>query len=254
VLWRRPLVLVELDATPGAAHRLLGRFAARRCTALPSSEARSVVTGAPLRAAILELDRSAQSRSALRARQHPAIEPSRRVLVVMTGSLGAQRVNRAVSELAARWADREDLTLVHVTGQRDFHDVSAARPTTTGLDYRIEAFGDMATWWTLCDVALCRAGAMTIAELCALGIPSILVPLPGAPGDHQSANARAVVAAGGALLLRDDQCRASTLDALFHEILATDTLVAMSVAALSLGRRDAAGAIAREVCDVAGLP
>ena len=251
VVWRRPLVLVELDATPGAAHRLLGRFAARRCTAFPTDEARAVVTGAPLRQAIVKLDRSASARASLRTRQHPPMEPARLVVVVMTGSLGARRVNLAVSALAALWSEREDVTLVHITGRRDYDDVVAARPATRGLDYRIEAFGDMTTWWTLSDVALCRAGATTLGELCALGIPSILVPLPGAPGDHQSANARAVVAAGGARLVRDEDCRADTLAAMLDEISPAPTLAAMSAAALTLGRRDAAAAIAREVSDVA---
>src|ERR1019366_9630060 len=80
ILWRRPLVLVELDATPGAAHRLLGRFAARHCTAFPSNDARSVVTGAPLRNVIVELDRSRASRLALSAAQQPPIEASRHVI------------------------------------------------------------------------------------------------------------------------------------------------------------------------------
>lgn len=253
VLWRRPLVLVELDATPGAAHRLLGRFATRHCTAFPSNDAHAVVTGAPLRDAIVELDRSPHARAVFRAQEQPPVESSRRVVVVMTGSLGAQSVNRAVTELARLWTDRRDVTLMHVTGRRDFDSVVASRLATTGLDYRVEAFGDMATLWALCDVALCRAGATTVAELCALGIPAILVPLPGAPGDHQTMNARAVVAAGGARLVRDDECRASTLAVLLDEMLESDTLSAMSAAAASLGRRDAAAAIAREVCDVGGV-
>ena len=253
VFWRRPLVLVELDATSGAAHRLLGRFATRHCTAFPSNDPHSVVTGAPLRDVIVELDRSRGARVAMRAGQRPPIEASRHVVVVMTGSLGARSVNRAVTELARLWSDRRDVTLVHVTGRRDFDRVVSSRPTTTGLDYRVEAFGDMAMLWTVCDVALCRAGATTVAELCALGIPAILVPLPGAPGDHQTLNARTVVAAGGARLVRDDECHAPTLAAQLDEMFQSDTLASMSAAAASLGRRDAAAAIAREVCDVAGL-
>ncbi len=253
VAWRRPLVLVDLDAAPGAAHRVLGRFAARHCTAFPSNEVHSVLTGAPLRDAIVAIDRSTGAQRALRAAQVPPIGPDRDVVVVMSGSLGARSVNRAASDLARLWADRGDRTLWHVTGRRDFDEVVAARPATAGLDYRIEPFADMTVLWGLCDVAVCRAGATTVAELTALGIAAVLVPLPGAPGDHQTKNAQVVVRAGGARLLSDDQCRGAALAEVLDEMLAPTTRSAMSAAAASLARRDAASAIARVVCEAGGL-
>ena len=252
VLWRRPLVLVELDATPGAAHRLLGRFARALCTAFPSSDTRAVFTGAPLRDAIVTLDRSPDALERARATQHPPIESGRRVVVVMTGSLGATSVNRAVSALADQWSTRSDRTVIHVTGRRDFEEMVARRPERSVLDYRVVEFGDMAELWSLCDVAVCRAGATTVAELTALGISSVLVPLPNAPGDHQTKNAMAVVNAGGAELITDDHCSAQTLGSILDEMLEPDELVAMSEAARSLGHRNASGEIARVVCEVGG--
>jgi UDP-N-acetylglucosamine--N-acetylmuramyl-(pentapeptide) pyrophosphoryl-undecaprenol N-acetylglucosamine transferase len=253
VLWRRPLVLVELDATPGAAQRTLARYAARRCTAFDTDDRRGVTTGTPVREAILAVDRSDGARRAARASATPPIDDERRVVVVMTGSIGAQRVNRAVSALARLWEHRRDRTLIHVTGRRDYAAASAARPDVTQLDYRIVAFAEMAELWALCDVALCRSGATTVAELTALGLPSVLVPLPGAPGDHQSMNARAVERAGGARIVTDDECNADTLARVLDEVLVAHTLAAMSTSAASLGRRDAAAAIARVVSDVGGL-
>jgi UDP-N-acetylglucosamine:LPS N-acetylglucosamine transferase len=253
VLWRRPLVLVELDASPGAAQRTLTRYAARRCTAFDINDPRAIVTGSPVRDAILAVDRSDGARHAARRSASPPVDEERRVVVVMTGSLGSFRVNRAVSALARRWKDRRDRTLIHVTGRRDFAAVSAARPDVTQLDYRIVAFADMAELWALCDVALCRSGATTVAELTALALPSVLVPLPGAPGDHQTLNAQAVARAGGARIVTDHECTDETLARVLDEVLVPGTLAAMSSSAASLGRRDAAAAIARVVADVGGL-
>jgi UDP-N-acetylglucosamine--N-acetylmuramyl-(pentapeptide) pyrophosphoryl-undecaprenol N-acetylglucosamine transferase len=252
VLWRRPLVLVELDATPGAAHRLLGRFASVRCTSFPSNEARTVFTGAPLRDAVVAVDRSPSSRERARAACTPPIEPGRQVVVVMTGSLGAKSVNRAVSDLARLWASRSDRTLIHVTGRRDFDEITNDAPELSGLDYRVVAFGDMIELWSVCDAAVCRAGATTVAELTALGICSVLVPLPGAPGDHQTKNARVVADAGGARLVPDGQCDAATLARILDDVMEPDTLASMSEAVRSLGHRDASSEIARVVCEVGG--
>lgn len=253
IVWRRPLVLVDLDATPGAAHRLLGRFAARRCVAFASDDPRASVTGAPIRGAILAVARDPEARESRRASQVPPIEARRIVIVVMTGSLGSARVNEATTELAARWSDRADLCLIHVTGRRDFESVVRSRPETTGLDYRIIDFADMSVLWGLCDAAVCRAGALTIAELCALGIPAVLVPLPGAPHDHQTMNARALERAGAARVLDNDECTGESLASMLDTLVAPDTLEEVSRAARSLGHDAGAYAIASVVADVGRL-
>lgn len=252
VLWRCPLVLVELDATPGAVQRLMSRFATRRCTAFASSEPRCVITGAPLREAITAIDRTAPARERARQDLAPPIEEGRMVVVVMTGSLGSTKVNRAVRDLAELWSARRDRTILHVTGRRDFLEISQAGPVTQGLDYRVIDFGDMATLWQLCDVAVCRSGATTVAELTALGIASILVPLPGAPGDHQTHNAMSIAAAGGARVIADAQLDARTLGSVLDEIMEPALLASMSSRAASLGRRDASAEIAANVLDVGG--
>jgi undecaprenyldiphospho-muramoylpentapeptide beta-N-acetylglucosaminyltransferase len=252
VLWRCPLILVEFDAAPGAAQRLLRRFAARRCCAFPTSGDHVVVTGAPLRAAIESINRSGRARSLARAAASPPVEERRAVVVVMTGSLGAARVNAAVRELAELWSSRRDRTIIHVTGRRDYLEYLAMKPETEGLDYRVVPFGDMVALWALADVAVCRAGAITVAELTALRIPSVLVPLPGAPHDHQTKNAQAVVRAGGAVLLRDDACTGAALADCLDQVMAPDTLAAMATGAGTLARPRAAEAIASVVLEVRG--
>ena len=254
VLWRRPLVLVDFDAVAGSAHRVLGRFATRRCTTFPSNADGDIVTGVPLREAIVNLDRRAETRDAQLRAWSPPINPDRQVVVVMTGSLGSATVNRAVSDLAARWVQREDLALIHVTGRRDFDWVVRARPSGSALDYRVEAFADMSQLWGIADVAICRAGATTIGELTALGIASILVPLPGAPGDHQFHNAEVLARVGAARLVRDEECTAESLARTLDDLLEPARRAAMEVAARSLGRHDGAAAIARVVMTLRETP
>ncbi len=252
IVWRRPLVLVELDATPGAVHRVLARFARRRCLAYGPGDARSVVTGVPLGADVLAVDRGEEARRRARLAMTPPIDPERAVVVVMSGSLGATRVNDAVSDLARRWSHRRDRTIIHVSGRRDAQRVLARRPATTGLDYRIMDFAVMAPLWAVADVAVCRAGATTVAELTTLAIPSVLVPLPGAPNDHQTRNARLVAQSGGAVVLTDAALDAVTLDAALEQLLAPGERESAALAAGRLGHRDAARAIAHEVLEIGG--
>ncbi|MEO9181709.1 MAG: glycosyltransferase, partial [Acidimicrobiales bacterium] len=226
------------------------RFAVKQCCAFPSDAKNAVVTGAPVLDAVLSIDRSDDARSRARMSAFPPIEEDRMVVVVMTGSLGSTRVNRAVLELASRWSQRRDRTIIHVTGQRDYELVAEERPTTDGLDYRVMAYADMTAAWALCDVAICRAGAMTLNELTVLAIPSVLVPLPHAPGDHQTQNALLVVEAGGARLVVDSDCSGAKLDEVLSSIIEPATLAKMGSAAGTLGRRDGASRIAVEIMNV----
>lgn len=254
VLWRRPLVLVDLDANPSATHRLLARFATVRCVAMGEEKDRVVVTGAPVRRDVSELDRSLGSRQRAKAALVPPIESTRRVVVVMTGSLGATRVNRAVIELAQLWSERTDLTLVHITGRRDYDMVEAARPGVAGLDYRVIDFADMTTWWALADLAICRAGATTVAELTTLGLPAILVPLPRAPGDHQTHNALALTSVGAAAMVPDSSCSGEALAHQAEAMLHPELWAAMSKACELLARPYAAADIARVSLSVGERP
>jgi UDP-N-acetylglucosamine--N-acetylmuramyl-(pentapeptide) pyrophosphoryl-undecaprenol N-acetylglucosamine transferase len=250
VVFRVPLVLAEQNAHPGAAHRLVARFA-RSCavtfegTPLPHA----VVTGNPVRAEILAIDRSSPSRDA--ARHTLGLPPDRAVVLAFGGSLGARRINTAVAGLADAWATRSDVAVRHVVGSRDWDDVSRTAPPSGDLVYQRVEFEDrMDVALTAADVAVCRAGASTIAELTVAGVPAIYVPFPAATGDHQTANARAVADAGGGVLVPDADLTAERLakelDALVGH---PDRLAAMSAAARALGRPDAADRVAALVED-----
>jgi UDP-N-acetylglucosamine:LPS N-acetylglucosamine transferase len=251
VLWRCPLVLVELDVEPGTAQRLLARFARARCTAFPSSDPKAVVTGMPLRADVVAVRRSPSDQRQARATFEPPIDERRRVVVVMTGSLGATSVNRAVLDLAGRWSTRSDRTLIHVSGRRDYEMVRRDAPATDGLDYRIVEFADMTKLWAVAEVAICRAGASTLAELTTLSIPSVIVPLPRM-GEHQTKNAQVVVDAGGATMVLDHECTGATLDATLESVMEPDTLARMAERAGTLSRADGAAAISSVIVKTAG--
>lgn len=250
VLARRPLVLVDLDATPGLVHRVLRRFAAAIATALPGdTDARVVVTGAPVRDEVVAVTRTTQQRSSARARL--GVDADRDLVAVVSGSLGATSVNLATCDLAARWRTRDTATLYHVTGRRD-EPMVRERKLEEGISddtWRVVDFElHLADVWAACDVAVSRAGANTVAELCVTGVPSVLVALPGAPGDHQTHNARVLEHAGAAIVLADEAVSGATLDDMLSGLLADrGRLDAMSAAARSLGRPDAAARVAEVV-------
>lgn len=253
VLLRVPLVLVNVDASPGLAHRMLGRFAAASAVAFPGTHLRHpVLTGAPVRSDLAAADRSVERAAA--ARQALGLPADRATVAVVGGSLGARSLNDAALALAGIYRQRGGLTLLHVSGRRNFEEVEAARAKAAaasgangaGLCYRLVPFEeDMASLYGAADVVVCRAGALTVAELALVGVPAVLVPLPGAPGDHQSANAAALVDAGAAVMLADDQCDGPRLADILDELLGDPArLAAMGRAATSLGRADATEAVA----------
>jgi UDP-N-acetylglucosamine:LPS N-acetylglucosamine transferase len=180
-------------------------------------------------------------------------------VAVVGGSLGARRVNEAALTLAGRWAGRGDVAVYHVVGRRDFPWASATRAGLApepdgGLWYhQVEYEAHMETVLRAADVLVGRAGGMTVAEAAAIGTPALLVPLPGAPRDHQTANARVLVDAGAAVLVRDEACDGERLDAELSALLAEPArLESMAKAALALGRPAATEAVAALVEDVAG--
>jgi UDP-N-acetylglucosamine--N-acetylmuramyl-(pentapeptide) pyrophosphoryl-undecaprenol N-acetylglucosamine transferase len=254
---RVPIVVAEQNAVPGAANRLVARVARRSAVSFPDTALpRAVFTGNPVRAEVRAIDRG---RDRARARAKLGIDDGRLLVAVFGGSLGARRINDAVLCAAERWIDRGDLALRHVIGERDWDryrdraDALAAPGGPARIQYQPVVYeDDMPTLYAAADIALCRSGATSVAELAAVGLPSVLVPLPGAPGDHQSANARYLVDAGAAVLLPDPQCDARRVDAEVGGLLREPALLArMAAAARSVARPDAGDHVARLVDEIA---
>lgn len=245
---RVPLVVAEQNAVPGASNLLVGRFAAACAVPFPGTPLpRAEVTGNPVRSEILAADRSPAGRQAARAAL--GLPPDRTVVAVFGGSLGALRLNEAVVGAFLTWGGRDDLAVRHVVGERDWSTVTGRAPSLDGLFWQPVRYDDQRELsLAAADLAVSRAGGNTVAELAAVGLPSILVPLPGAPGDHQTANARHLVDAGMAVLVPDGEMSAARLVREVDGLLGDRArLAAMEEAAARIGRRDAADAVAELV-------
>ncbi|MDQ2729660.1 MAG: UDP-N-acetylglucosamine--N-acetylmuramyl-(pentapeptide) pyrophosphoryl-undecaprenol N-acetylglucosamine transferase [Actinomycetota bacterium] len=247
IVWRVPILVAEQNAVPGLANRLAGRFAAASAVSFPETPLpRAVVTGNPVRDEMRSIDRSPAGRRA--AREALGLPVDGAVVAVSGGSLGARRINQATLELAQAWASRADVAIRHVVGERDRQAMVAAAPVPVagGLVYQQVAFEErMDLLYGAADLAVQRSGAGTCFELAAAGLASVLVPLPGAPGDHQGFNARRLEAAGAAVVIADADLDGTRLAAAVG-LLLTDPgrLEAMGRAAHRLARPDAAARVA----------
>ena len=236
VLARVPVVLMEQNREPGLSNRILARLARAVCTSFGDTErwlprGRARLTGNPVRAELETLDDA-------RARD---------LLLVFGGSGGARSLNRAAARAIVRLArERELPAVLHQTGEADREEVRDAYEAA-GLDVDVRPFiDDMAAAYSRARLAVCRAGATTIAELEATATPSLLVPFPHAAGDHQTANAKALVEAGAARLVVDDEGAADALYDNLAELLAEpEKLNSMIIAAARLRRPRAAERVLR---------
>ena len=258
IVWRRPMVVTEQNARASAANRLAGRFA--KACAVPfegTDLPRAVVTGSPVRPEILAVDRA---RDRARARAALGLPADRRVIAVFSGSLGSTRVNQAVEGLAERWRDRDDLAIRHVVGARDWDAAESEHPTASDdaaaidrgdpgaprLVYQRLRYEDhVELLYAAADLFVGRAGGSTVAELATVGLGGVLVPLPIATRDHQTANAEALVAVGAAVRVPDAELDTDRLEGVLSPLLAEPgRLEAMATAAHVLAHPDAAARVA----------
>lgn len=238
-LLRRPLLIHEQNARAGLTNRLLAPLARRVLEAFPGSFAagRSALhTGNPLRR---EFVQSASGEHA------PAAHPGPLRLLVVGGSLGAARLNEVVPQALAALPADERPEVWHQAGPRNIEQARAAY-AEQGIAVRVEPFiDDMAAAFGWADVVLCRAGAMTVAELAASGVPSILVPYPFAVDDHQTANARYLADQGAAILLPQPQLSVEHLGEILRG-LTPAVLDKMAAAARRLALPEATRRVADE--------
>jgi UDP-N-acetylglucosamine--N-acetylmuramyl-(pentapeptide) pyrophosphoryl-undecaprenol N-acetylglucosamine transferase len=250
-----PLVLHEQNAVPGLANKVLSRWATTVCVTYATSvgrlawPTRALVTGNPVRAAVASADR-ASGRKALKLRKTDL------VLLVFGGSRGARHLNTAMVDLYKRLSDIPKLRVVHVAGPAEADSVREAlktmAPKANGfwrvLDY-IDGMGDALA---AADLVVCRAGATTLAELAALGRPSLVVPYPYATDDHQTLNASALVTAGAASSVPDGELDTPLFgDEIVRLLTHAEARATMERAALSLARPMAAHAVAEAALEAA---
>lgn len=235
-LMRTPLLVHEQNRAPGFTNRVLARYARRLMTGFPGSFAqREEYVGNPVRDEIAALPSPTQ-------RLPNRTGPLR--LLVLGGSQGARALNLAVPKAIAA-LDGVAIEVRHQCGEK-LHDEAVRAYADLGVTASVETFiADMAKAYDWADLVICRAGASTLAELCAVGIGSVLVPFPQAVDDHQTRNAEFLVERGAAVLLKQDESLSTAFANVLHELTANPgKRLAMAEAARGLAKTDAAERIA----------
>lgn len=258
ILRRVPLVLHEQNSVPGLANRVLSRWATAVAITYPESAShlvypdRSIVTGNPVREAVLAAD-------AVRGRRVLGVPAGATVLLVFGGSRGARHLNQATVGLAKQLLGIPGLHVVLVAGRAEAPSVRELLDAHTGIDvdrfHVLDYVDDMGSAIAAADLVVARAGATSIAELTVLGAPCVLVPYPYATDDHQTGNATAMVEHGAAVLIADaeldDERFGNELVALLSDPERRDT---MSAASRALGRPDASSRVVAVANRAAGGP
>jgi UDP-N-acetylglucosamine--N-acetylmuramyl-(pentapeptide) pyrophosphoryl-undecaprenol N-acetylglucosamine transferase len=251
-----PSLVHDSNAVPGLATRFSAWLTGH--VALAVGEAaeglrRSVdcrTVGMPLAPNLAAFDREA-----LRPNARAAMGLTNETMVLVNGgSMGATRLNHAAVDLAWRWRDRADVRLFVKAGKEgaDSLNQRIAAAGATHMATAVEYFDRMDLAYAAADLTVCRAGAGTVAELGQVGLPAVLVPYPHAPHDHQTRNAQSLVNAGAAVLLRDADTTADSLERILGDLVSNqDRRTAMGTAALRTGHPKAAMELAHWVCELA---
>jgi UDP-N-acetylglucosamine--N-acetylmuramyl-(pentapeptide) pyrophosphoryl-undecaprenol N-acetylglucosamine transferase len=244
-LIRKPLLVHEQNAIAGMTNKILSRFASVVLQAFPGVFKNAKTTGNPVRQSICELTAPSE-----RFAQRDVKNKLR--LLVIGGSLGAVKLNEIIPQSLATIAVADRPEVIHQTGVKN---IDAARDLyrSTDVDAKVEAFiDDMPAAYEWADLVICRSGAMTVFELAAAGVASVLVPYPYAVDDHQTGNARYLESAGAAIVRQQDELTTDWLVAVINDFSANrNKLLEMAVAARKLAIPGSAKTIADE-CQTAG--
>jgi UDP-N-acetylglucosamine--N-acetylmuramyl-(pentapeptide) pyrophosphoryl-undecaprenol N-acetylglucosamine transferase len=239
----RPLLVHEQNRVAGFTNRVLARIARRVLAGFSDALPNAQWVGNPVRASIAALPEPGER---MQGRDGP------RRLLVLGGSLGARALNLRVPEALALLPAEHRPEVLHQCGARGVDEARAAY-AAAGVQARIEPFiDDMAASYAWADIVVCRAGALTIAELTAAGLGSLLIPFPFAVDDHQTRNAQTLVAAGAAELIQERDLDVAALCAHLRELLGDRMrMLSMAQAARTLAKPDAAATIAQACLEVA---
>ena len=242
-LIRKPLLVHEQNAVAGMTNSILAKFADVVLQAFPGVFKNATTTGNPVRQSICEIDdpesRFTQQQRKLR-------------LLVVGGSLGAVKLNEIIPSALAEIDKDERPEVIHQTGLKNIESAKTSY-SDAGVDAKVEAFiDDMPAAYEWADLVICRAGAMTVFELAAAGIASILVPYPHAVDDHQTQNAYYLETAGAAIIKQQSELSTDWLAGVINDFSSDrKKLLDMAVAARKLAIPGSAKTIA-DACQTAG--
>lgn len=242
---RGKTIILEQDVIPGRTNRWLSRFTSKICVSFEEAGARFpngkvVVTGSPIRPALLTLPSREDGRKAL------GLNPDLFTILVLGGSQGARRLNEVMAD-AVPALRKLPVQVLHQAGSRNIGEAEE-RGKSLGWDkYHVRAYlEDMPSVYAASDFAICRSGSSTIAEITAVGLPAILVPYPFAHADHQRFNAESIQSRGGAITISDADITPEFVVSTVEKMLSSpDDLRKMSDAGRKIGKPHAAWDIAR---------
>lgn len=246
-----PTLIQEQNSHPGVTNRLLARRVDRICVAYDGMEKyfpreKILMTGNPVRQDVVRL-----AGKHPRGLEHFGLSGERPIVFVTGGSLGARGVNRAIEAALPRLKEA-GVQLIWQTGTPYFAQANTAAERNGYAACKVLEFvAKMDLAYAIADLVVARAGAMSISELCLVGKPCILVPLPTAAEDHQTKNARALSDRGAAVLVRDDRAEAELGDAILRLVADAAERTRLREAIAGMGQADAADAIAAEVIRLA---
>jgi UDP-N-acetylglucosamine--N-acetylmuramyl-(pentapeptide) pyrophosphoryl-undecaprenol N-acetylglucosamine transferase len=232
------LALVEPNAQPGLTNRLLAPLVDEVWGAFAQNDPRFagkyVHTGVPVRESLFHPNNRVE------AARRIGLDPNRKTIVAIGGSQGARSINETIAALVTRRALPPDWQILHASGERDYEYMQAEQraPFSGNRIVLVPYLREMADAYALAELVIARAGASTLGELAALGLPSVLIPYPYASEDHQTANARAFESAGAAVMLADRELNADGLWWILRDVMEPSRLAAMREAARSLAVRD----------------
>lgn len=236
-----PIVVVSYDRIPGLASRVSARFATACAVAFEGSALRRAhFTGAPVRRDLVMLDRAGQRAE---ARSSLGLPEDRFVVAVFGGSLGSKVLNDAVAGMVETLAQRGDIAVRHVVGERFLRGAGAARTGNQGIMYTVIGYeNQMVQVFAAADVMITRGGASTIAELATAGMPAVIVPWAGSADDHQSDNARILGSVGAAVVVPESELSPQVLaDLVVGFIDDPAALLALGEAAYTAGAAHRSG-------------
>jgi UDP-N-acetylglucosamine--N-acetylmuramyl-(pentapeptide) pyrophosphoryl-undecaprenol N-acetylglucosamine transferase len=239
---RRPLVIHEQNSIAGMSNKMLAKLSTRVLSGFPDVLKGTQWCGNPVRTDIAAVEEP-------KARY--AGHSGKLNVLVVGGSLGAQALNETLPKALATLNEQERPNVLHQTGKKHFKEVQKLY-AQAGVKADIRAFlDDMANQYASADLVICRAGALTIAELAAAGVASVLIPFPFAVDDHQTSNARFLSEKGAAVLLPQKELSAEKLAQLLRG-MTREKLLAMAQAARSLAKPDATQQVAKVCMELAG--
>lgn len=248
---RIPTLIHEQNAFPGVTNRILSRFSNITAISFKESEkffkgAKNIMlTGNPIRKEMLEIERG-------KARESLKVDSGNPLVVIFGGSLGAEKINQSVVDMLKTHYREGSFKIIYATGEKQYNNVmekleGVSFPSVQVLPYIFDMAGIMAA----ADLVVCRAGAITISELTALSVPSIMIPSPYVTANHQEHNAKALEKHGAALVILEKELNGEQLHKMINETVKNKAkLKQMSKNAGMVGVRDAAEKIYGLVMDI----